>query len=60
MNVWPQCQDCNRNKHGRLDVFEAKLRAMYGNDAIDELIELAYSIDKVSEEDMRGVINRYG
>lgn len=60
VNVWPQCQDCNRHRNGRLEVYEAKLRAMFGNEAIDELVELAYSINKVSEADIREVIQKYG
>jgi hypothetical protein len=59
VNVWPQCQECNREKHGNLEVFERKLRAMFGDDAIDGLIELAYVIEKVSEDDIKQIIKKY-
>jgi hypothetical protein len=59
VNVWPQCRDCNQTHHGRVDIYERKLRAMFGEEAVDELIELAYVIDKVSEDDIKEIINRY-
>ena len=59
VNVWPQCKECNQIKHGRVDVFEAKLRARFGNEAIDELIFLAHSLDKVTEADIANVIKTY-
>lgn len=59
VNVWPQCKECNQTKHGQLDIFEAKLRARFGDEAIDELIALAHSNDKVTEVYIANVIQTY-
>jgi hypothetical protein len=59
VNVWPQCHDCNRYKNGNLEVYEKKLRAMFGDEAIDELIELAYVTEKVSEDEIKQIIKKY-
>lgn len=59
VNCWPQCNDCNVVKHGNLVIYEAKLRAQFGDEAIDELKELAYSMDKVTEADIVSVINKH-
>lgn len=59
VNVWPQCRECNQLYHGRVDIFEAKLRAQFGGEAIDELIALARSTEKVTEEDIANVIKTY-
>ena len=36
--VKPQCQQCNRFKHGRLDVFTVKLIDEMGRSKYDELV----------------------
>lgn len=59
VNCWPQCNDCNVLKHGNLIIYEAKLRARFGDDAIDQLIDLARSTDKVTEEDIANVIKKH-
>lgn len=59
VNCWPQCNDCNVVKSGNLVIYEAKLRAQFGDEAIDELIALARSTDKVREEDIASVIKKY-
>lgn len=59
LNVWPQCQDCNRVKRGNLVIYESKLRVQFGDDAIDALIDLARSTDKVREEDILDIIKKY-
>ncbi len=59
VNVWPQCKECNQTRHGRPEIFEAKLRARFGNEAIDELIALAHSIDKVTDDYIKNIIIKY-
>lgn len=59
LNVWPQCQECNREKSGNVEVFEAKLRAQFGDEAIDALIWLARSFQTVTDEDIKNIINLY-
>lgn len=59
VNCWPQCNDCNVVKHGNLKIYEQKLRARFGDEAIDELIALARSTEKTTEEDIIAVINRW-
>jgi hypothetical protein len=59
VNVWPQCKECNQVKSGNLVIYEAKLRGQFGDEAIDELIELAYSVEKVYEHDIKEIIAKY-
>jgi hypothetical protein len=59
LNCWPQCNDCNVTKGGNLEVYERRLRAKYGNTAIDSLMLLAQSSDKVSAFEIESVIERY-
>ena len=59
VNVWPQCGECNRQKNGNLAVYEKKLKAQFGDEAIRELIWLARSSNKVTEEDIEKVIKTY-
>jgi hypothetical protein len=59
VNVWPQCKSCNQYKNGNLEIFERKLRAMFGDEAIDELIALARSTEKVTEEYIASVIKKH-
>lgn len=59
VNCWPQCNDCNVNKRGNLVIYEAKLRAKFGDDAIDGLIELAQSTDKVTGSVIEDIIKQY-
>jgi hypothetical protein len=59
VNCWPQCNDCNSVKHGNLVIYEKKLRAKFGNEAIDELKQLARSGNKVTSAEIQGVIDKY-
>lgn len=59
MNCHPQCNECNVVKHGNLKVYEQKLRADYGDEAIDGLKQLAHSGNKVSQADIQEVIDSY-
>lgn len=58
-NCWSQCNTCNVEKHGNLEVYEKKLRALYGDDAVDGIYELSYSKNKVTEEDVKEIIKKY-
>ena len=59
VNVWPQCQTCNRGKEGNLEVYEKKLRAQFGDDAIDGLFILARSFEPVTDEYIENIIKTY-
>ena len=45
MNVWPQCQHCNRFKGGRKGWYGAFLRAQFGNESIDCMVALSKKAD---------------
>jgi hypothetical protein len=60
MNCHPQCTECNVVKGGNLVVYEQRLRAEYGDEAIDTLKQLARSGNKVSLAEIQGVIDKYG
>ncbi len=59
INNNPQCPTCNIERHGNLKVYEQRLRQDYGDEAIDELKLLAYSIDKFTLEDIKNIIKMY-
>jgi len=59
INCHPQCNECNVVKGGNLKVYEIKLRAQYGDEAIDNLKQLAHSGNKVSQADIEEVIKRH-
>lgn len=58
-NCWPQCNTCNVEKHGNLEVYEAKLVALYGQDAVDAIYELSTALEKITDEYIRNIINKY-
>lgn len=59
VNVWPQCNRCNVEKSGNLVVYEAKLVAMFSQEVIDELWELARSGDGVTDHEIADIIKLY-
>lgn len=59
LNVWSQCNDCNVGKHGNLKIYEQRLRTNYGDEAIEGLKDLAYSVDKTSLTDIKDIIKKY-
>lgn len=59
INCHPQCNECNVVKGGNLKIYEQKLRAEYGDKAIDELKRWARSGNKVSSADIQEVIDKY-
>lgn len=59
VNVWPQCNECNVVKKGNLVIYEAKLRAQFGDDAIDELISLSHANEKISDSNIQDIIKKY-
>jgi hypothetical protein len=59
MNCHPQCNDCNVVKNGNLKIYEIKLRAEYGDEAIDNLKSMARSGAKVTTAEIQEVIDKY-
>jgi len=59
INCHPQCNECNVDKHGNLIVYEVLLRRDYGDLEIDKLKQFARSGKKVSQADIREVIDLY-
>lgn len=59
-NVWPQCVRCNRHLHGNLIEYSEFLRGLYGNEIVDILRELKHQIWKPTEEELEGIIKKYG
>lgn len=59
VNCWPQCNRCNVELGGNLKVYENKLVALYGRDAIDGLFVLSNSYEKITEGYLREIINEY-
>jgi hypothetical protein len=58
-NCWPQCNDCNVEKHGNLTKYKNKLVAQYGQDAVDAIYELSTGSEKITEEYIRNIIKTY-
>ena len=58
-NGWPQCNRCNVELSGNLKVYEEKLRALYGDDAVDGIYELSYSQTKVTDDEIREIIKQF-
>lgn len=59
VNVWPQCNYCNVEMGGNIEIYEYKLRSMYGHDAIDGLFILANSDIKITEDNISEIIKQY-
>lgn len=58
-NCWPQCNHCNVDLRGNIKKYEAKLIALYGQDAVDAIYELSTALEKVAEEDIKEIIKKY-
>ena len=58
-NCWPQCNHCNVELGGNLKVYEAKLVAAYGQDAVDGIYYLSTAQNKVTEDDIKAIIREY-
>lgn len=59
VNCNPQCNDCNVVKSGNLVIYEKKLRAQHGDEAINELKQRARSGNKVLRAEIQEVIDNY-
>lgn len=58
-NAWPQCNECNVEKGGNLEVYEAKLVANYGQDAVDAIYELSTAYKKITEDEIKRLAKKY-
>lgn len=59
MNCHPQCHECNSVKQGNLIVYQRKLRSEYGEEAVDDLMKRARSGNKVTNQDIQAIIDKY-
>lgn len=58
-NCWPQCNNCNVESNGNLEVYESKLRSAYGDDAVDAIYELSTSSTGITDEELKEIIKKY-
>ncbi len=58
-NCWPQCNRCNVELSGNLELYERKLRSLYGDDAVDAIYRLSTDPPEVTEENIREIIKKY-
>lgn len=60
LNVWPQCNTCNVEKHGNLVKYKAKLIAQFSEDAVDALYWLSHENNGgLDDHEIREIINKY-
>lgn len=59
MNAWPQCNHCNVDLGGNLEIYEKKLAGFYSQDAVDGLWDLARSADDVTDEEIKEIIKEF-
>lgn len=59
LNVWPQCNTCNVEKHGNLEVYERKLTAQFSALAVEALWDLAHTNDGLTEYEIKEIIKKY-
>jgi hypothetical protein len=60
LNVWPQCNTCNVEKHGNLVKFKAKLIAQYTEEAIDALYDLSHENNGgLDDYEIKEIIDKY-
>lgn len=60
LNVWPQCNTCNVEKHGNLVKYKAKLIAQFSELAIDALYDLSHENNGgLADHEIREVIDKY-
>lgn len=59
LNVWPQCNHCNVELSGNLEVYERKLVAQFSELAIEALWDLAREGNGVTEEEIKNIVELY-
>lgn len=59
VNVWPQCNHCNVELGGNLEVYERKLIAQFSQDAVDGLWILAREGNRVTEAEINEIVKNY-
>lgn len=59
LNVWQQCNRCNVELSGNLEIYEKKLVAQYGQLAVDALHDLARTNNGLSEDEIAQIIKKY-
>lgn len=59
LNVWPQCNTCNVDKNGNLEIYERKLVVTYTQDAVDALWDLAHTNDGLPDHEIAEIIKKY-
>jgi 5-methylcytosine-specific restriction endonuclease McrA len=59
-NCWPQCNTCNVEKNGNLVKYEAKLVALYGQDAVDGIYYLSHeNTGGLTDHEIKEIIDKY-
>ena len=60
LNVWPQCNTCNVEKHGNLVKYKSKLIAQFSELAIEALYDLSHeNTGGLSDYEIKNVIDKY-
>lgn len=60
LNVWPQCNICNVEKHGNLVKYKSKLIAQFSELAIEALYDLSHeNTGGLSDHEIKNVIDKY-
>ena len=59
LNVWPQCNTCNVEKSGNIEVYKRKLTSQFSELAVEALWDLARSGDSLTEVDIKELIKKY-
>lgn len=59
VNVWAQCNTCNVEKSGNLKVYEERLIKQFSQEAIDQLRELSYRNDGLTDQEIAEIIKKY-
>ena len=58
-NAFPQCPKCNCFYHGKPKVYEMMVRERIGDDVYEELRRLSRQTVKLSDEDIRELLDYY-
>ena len=56
MNIRRQCVRCNRHLHGNLGIYAIKLIKIYGERAVDELVERGHNNEMMTVEELQKLI----
>ena len=59
LNVWPQCNTCNVEKSGNIEVYKRKLTSQFSELAVEALWDLARSGDSLTEVDIKELIKKH-